>query len=97
MNNRKDPIPILPGMFLGYVHPSGEVHIEESGEWDACPGKYLCLFVLQQVFTLSQAKITPANCASWVRSRKYGKAMKQITTGPMVKWRWAAELRGKRS
>lgn len=38
VNNKKDPIPILPGRFLGYAHPSGEVHIEESGAWDSCPG-----------------------------------------------------------
>ena len=40
INNLKDPVPILPGMFLGYVHPSGEVHITGSGEWAACPGKH---------------------------------------------------------
>ena len=40
INNKEDPIPILPGMFLGYVHPSGEVHIEDSGEWAACPGAF---------------------------------------------------------
>ncbi|OCH96309.1 lipase [Obba rivulosa] len=39
INNEEDPIPILPGMFLGYVHPSGEVHIEDSGEWANCPGQ----------------------------------------------------------
>ncbi|KZT24979.1 alpha/beta-hydrolase [Neolentinus lepideus HHB14362 ss-1] len=39
INNEEDPIPILPGMFLGFVHPSGEVHIEDSGSWDACPGQ----------------------------------------------------------
>ncbi|PCH44540.1 lipase [Wolfiporia cocos MD-104 SS10] len=39
INNKEDPIPICPGMFLGYVHPSGEVHIEDSGEWAACPGQ----------------------------------------------------------
>ncbi|KAF8555827.1 alpha/beta-hydrolase [Imleria badia] len=39
INNLKDPIPILPGMLLGYVHPSGEVHITKSGEWAACPGQ----------------------------------------------------------
>jgi predicted lipase len=38
INNRKDPIPILPGIFLGFAHPSGEVHIQDSGAWDACPG-----------------------------------------------------------
>ncbi|TFY56839.1 hypothetical protein EVJ58_g7393 [Rhodofomes roseus] len=39
INNKEDPIPILPGMFLGFVHPSGEVHIEDSGEWASCPGQ----------------------------------------------------------
>ncbi|KAJ3555043.1 hypothetical protein NM688_g2796 [Phlebia brevispora] len=39
INNEEDPIPILPGMFLGYVHPSGEVHIQDSGEWASCPGQ----------------------------------------------------------
>ncbi|CCM02651.1 uncharacterized protein FIBRA_04755 [Fibroporia radiculosa] len=39
INNEEDPIPICPGMFLGYVHPAGEVHIEDSGEWAACPGQ----------------------------------------------------------
>lgn len=39
VNNKEDYIPILPGMFLGFVHPSGEVHIEDSGSWDACPGQ----------------------------------------------------------
>lgn len=39
INNKEDPVPILPGMSLGYVHPAGEVHIEDSGEWAACPGQ----------------------------------------------------------
>ena len=39
INNKKDPIPILPGKFLGYRHVSGEVHITESGTWESCPGK----------------------------------------------------------
>jgi len=39
INNEEDPIPICPGMFLGFVHPSGEVHIEDSGEWANCPGQ----------------------------------------------------------
>ena len=26
------------GMFLGYAHPSGEVHITDSGPWESCPG-----------------------------------------------------------
>ncbi|KAG2143797.1 Alpha/Beta hydrolase protein [Suillus bovinus] len=39
INNEEDPIPICPGMFMGFVHPAGEVHIEDSGEWAACPGQ----------------------------------------------------------
>ncbi|KAH0836865.1 Alpha/Beta hydrolase protein [Lanmaoa asiatica] len=39
INNEEDPIPISPGMFLGFVHPSGEVHIQDSGEWAACSGQ----------------------------------------------------------
>ncbi|KAG1816416.1 Alpha/Beta hydrolase protein, partial [Suillus subaureus] len=39
INNEEDPIPICPGMFLDFVHPAGEVHIEDSGEWAACPGQ----------------------------------------------------------
>jgi predicted lipase len=39
INNKKDLVPILPGKLLGYHHPSGEIHIEESGDWVACPGQ----------------------------------------------------------
>lgn len=39
INNKEDPIPICPGMFMGFVHPAGEVHIEDSGEWATCPGQ----------------------------------------------------------
>lgn len=39
INNKEDPIPINPGMYLGFHHPSGEVHIQDSGAWDACPGQ----------------------------------------------------------
>jgi hypothetical protein len=39
INNQQDPIPILPSEFLGYVHPSGEVHIQDSGDWLSCPGE----------------------------------------------------------
>ena len=40
VNNKKDPVPILPGRFLGFVHPSGEVHIDNSNYWVSCPGQY---------------------------------------------------------
>ncbi|KAJ7708834.1 lipase [Mycena rosella] len=39
INNKEDPVPILPGMFLGFHHPTGEVHIQDSGAWDSCPGE----------------------------------------------------------
>jgi hypothetical protein len=40
ITNRKDPVPILPGRFLGFAHTSGEVHIDDpSGTWYSCPGQ----------------------------------------------------------
>ncbi|KAI0029968.1 lipase class 3 family protein [Vararia minispora EC-137] len=39
INNKEDPVPIVPGRFLGYHHSSGEVHILDSGDWYACPGQ----------------------------------------------------------
>ncbi|EJC99967.1 lipase [Fomitiporia mediterranea MF3/22] len=40
VNNKKDPVPILPGRGLGFHHPSGEVHIQEEGDaWVKCPGQ----------------------------------------------------------
>jgi hypothetical protein len=39
VNNKRDPVPILPGRFLGYHHPSGGIHIKASNEWDACSGQ----------------------------------------------------------
>ncbi|TFK88234.1 lipase [Polyporus arcularius HHB13444] len=39
INNKEDIVPILPGRFLGYHHPSGEIHIVDSGSWLSCPGQ----------------------------------------------------------
>ncbi|KAM5544646.1 hypothetical protein V8D89_001544 [Ganoderma adspersum] len=39
VNNKEDIIPILPGKFLGYHHPSGELHIQDSNAWLSCPGQ----------------------------------------------------------
>ncbi|EJD47789.1 lipase [Auricularia subglabra TFB-10046 SS5] len=39
VNNQQDPVPIIPGRFLGYKHPSGEVHISEQEQWLVCPGQ----------------------------------------------------------
>ncbi|TFK69116.1 alpha/beta-hydrolase [Pluteus cervinus] len=39
VNNKEDPIPIMPGRLLGYSHPSGEKHIQDDETWIACPGQ----------------------------------------------------------
>ncbi|KAF8508907.1 Alpha/Beta hydrolase protein [Gautieria morchelliformis] len=39
INNKEDVVPIVPGEFLGFVHPQGEIHINDSGVWDACAGE----------------------------------------------------------
>ncbi|KAE9386984.1 lipase [Gymnopus androsaceus JB14] len=39
VNNEEDPVPILPGEVLGFVHPSGEKHIMDNGSWVVCPGQ----------------------------------------------------------
>ncbi|KAB5587881.1 Lipase [Ceratobasidium theobromae] len=39
VTNLKDLVPIIPGRFLGFVHPSGEKHIVAAGSWYACVGQ----------------------------------------------------------
>ncbi|KAH9055743.1 lipase class 3 family protein [Lactarius vividus] len=39
INNREDRIPTLPPILLGFHHPSGEIHITDSGTWESCPGQ----------------------------------------------------------
>ncbi|ETW81949.1 Lipase, class 3 [Heterobasidion irregulare TC 32-1] len=38
VNNKSDLVPIIPGRFLGFAHPHGEVHIVEPGNAVSCPG-----------------------------------------------------------
>ncbi|KAJ3849049.1 Alpha/Beta hydrolase protein [Lentinula lateritia] len=38
INNEKDLIPIVPGRFLGYAHPAGEIHIVSPGNVVLCSG-----------------------------------------------------------
>lgn len=40
VNNENDLVPTIPGRFLGFVHPKGEVHIvdDDTNEFVACPG-----------------------------------------------------------
>ncbi|KAF8306478.1 alpha/beta-hydrolase [Clavulina sp. PMI_390] len=39
ITNDNDPIPVVPGRFLGYHHASGEDHIESDGSWRHCDGQ----------------------------------------------------------
>jgi hypothetical protein len=39
MNNKRDPVPIVPGRLLGFRHPRREIHIELDGHAVACPGE----------------------------------------------------------
>ena len=39
INHEEDVVPILPGRGLGFHHPSGEIHIQDSGAWVSCPGE----------------------------------------------------------
>ncbi|KAF9494918.1 alpha/beta-hydrolase [Pleurotus eryngii] len=39
INNKLDPIPIVPPTEYGYYHPSGEIHILETGDWVVCAGQ----------------------------------------------------------
>ncbi|KAF9454434.1 alpha/beta-hydrolase [Macrolepiota fuliginosa MF-IS2] len=40
ITNKKDPVPTLPGRFLGFHHPASEIHIESSdGSFVSCPGQ----------------------------------------------------------
>jgi predicted lipase len=41
VNNEEDPVPTLPPTLLGFHHASGEIHIQDSGAWDNCPGMFL--------------------------------------------------------
>ena len=39
VDNRDDLVPIVPGRFLGFEHPSGQVHIISDGNAVACSGQ----------------------------------------------------------
>ena len=52
VNNQQDPVPVVPGGFLGFHHPSGEVHILNSGAWNACPGAFFLNSFLACVFAV---------------------------------------------
>ena len=39
VNNKRDPVPTVPGRRSGFRHPSGEIHIGSDGVAVACPGE----------------------------------------------------------
>ncbi|KAL1723685.1 Alpha/Beta hydrolase protein, partial [Schizophyllum commune] len=38
VNNKRDIVPVIPPMSLGFLHPRGEVHLLGPGKAVACPG-----------------------------------------------------------
>ena len=38
MNHELDPVPIVPGRFLGFQHPQTEIHVVSDSKAVACPG-----------------------------------------------------------
>ncbi len=39
VNNKRDPVPVVPAISLGYRQVAGEVHIQDNGGWISCPGQ----------------------------------------------------------
>lgn len=100
VNNEEDIIPILPGKFLGFHHPSGEVHIQDSGAWLACPGAYnarysvvLFFFIADIMFGLGpQVRTTRTRSASWGMCRTSLMATSRTTMGLTMGLRWDVEI-----
>ena len=96
INNLKDPIPILPPRFLDFHHPSGEVHITDSGTWESCPGELFSSFVVSvSDVQVRGTDLSARRVASQARtilpirasSAMYGtssRATLKIITGPMA-------------
>ncbi|KAJ3571303.1 hypothetical protein NP233_g3844 [Leucocoprinus birnbaumii] len=94
ITNKKDLVPIVPGRFLGYHHPSGEVHIEQDGSWDSCPGKsfsHNTTFLAAASEIFQQAKITQVINASSVLYQTSLMARPVIMLDHMTGSIWDAE------
>jgi hypothetical protein len=39
INNKLDPVPVVPGRLMGFQHPATEIHIEADGKAVICPGE----------------------------------------------------------
>ena len=68
----EDTAPIGPEMFLGYHRPSGEINIEESGDWVECPGQDNSdkLYIVVVVPTIFSGDINDHDgpyCRCWLR------------------------------
>lgn len=46
VNNKLDPVPVVPGRLLGFQHVATEVHIQADGQAVICPGEWLYLVPL---------------------------------------------------
>ena len=40
VNNKRDPVPVVPGRLLGFRHVATEIHIQPDGKAVICPGEY---------------------------------------------------------
>ena len=93
VNNKKDLVPIIPGRFLGFVHPKGEVHIQNSGDWVTCSGKLSGMRPLSITDTRKKVRITNP---IYVALEMFPISLKEIyliTTGHTTSSRWDAETR----
>lgn len=41
---------IVSGIFLGFQHPHGEIHIDDNGIWNACAGRSLIWFAISVIY-----------------------------------------------
>ena len=51
VNNKRDPVPVVPGRLLGFRHVATEIHIQPDGKAVICPGEYLSYFFFPALFT----------------------------------------------
>ena len=49
INNKGDLVPTLPSLPFGYHHPSGEIHILDSGAWVSCSGTLIFYFSKKKI------------------------------------------------
>ena len=95
VNNKKDLVPIIPGRFLGFVHPKGEIHIQNSGDWVTCPGRLSGILCDPYRLLIPKKKVRITN-PIYVALEMFPISLKEIfliTTGRTTSSRWDAETR----